>query len=96
LKLVHGHSDEKTLVSVFWTTNGSGAKIEARVSFTGLPEIVYMSKFGLNGDGRVGNTEGVRGSVLRGDLVFQGLGFGKVQLIDIVSNMRLKASQNKR
>jgi hypothetical protein len=42
------------------------------------------------------NREGVRGGVLWGDLVFRGLGFGKVQLADIVSNMRLKASQNKR
>ena len=38
------------------------------------------------------NREGVRDGVLRGDLVFRGLGFGKVQLADIVSNMRLKAS----
>ena len=42
------------------------------------------------------NREGVRSGVRRGDLVFRGLGFGKVQLTDIVSNMRLKASQNKR
>jgi hypothetical protein len=45
-------------VIVFWTTNGSGAKIEARVSFTGSLETVYMSKFGLNGDGRVGRQRG--------------------------------------
>jgi hypothetical protein len=45
-------------VSVFWTTNGSGAKIEARVNFTGSLETVYMSKFGLNGDGRVGRHRG--------------------------------------
>jgi hypothetical protein len=38
------------------------------------------------------NREGVCGGVLRSDLVFRGLGFGKVQLADIVSNTRLKAS----
>jgi hypothetical protein len=38
------------------------------------------------------NREGVRGGVLWGNLVFRGLGFGKVQLADIVSNTRLKAS----
>ena len=36
--------------------------------------------------------DGVRDRVLRDDLVFRGLGFGKVQLADIVSNTRLKAS----
>jgi hypothetical protein len=42
------------------------------------------------------NREGDRDDVLRGDVVFQGLGFGRVQLADIVSNMRLTESQNKR
>jgi hypothetical protein len=42
------------------------------------------------------NREGVRDDILRGDLVFRGLGFSKVQLTNVVSNMRLKASQNKR
>jgi hypothetical protein len=45
-------------VSAFWTTNGSGAKIEARVSFMGSQETMYMSKFGLNVDGRVGQQRG--------------------------------------
>jgi hypothetical protein len=83
-------------VIVFWTTNGSGVQIEARVSFTGSPETMYMFKFGLNGDGRVGQKRGCPWRRSTGDLVFRGLGFGKVQLSGIVGNMRLKASQNKR
>jgi hypothetical protein len=58
LELVHGHGGGKTLVIAFWTTNGSDAKIEARLSFTGSPETMYMFEFGLNGDGRVGQQRG--------------------------------------
>ena len=96
MKLVHGHSVGKTLAIAFWTTNGRGAKIEARVSFTGSTETMYTFKFGLNGDGRVGQQRGCPRRRSVGNLVFRGLGFSKDQLTDIVSNMRLKASQNKR
>ena len=41
MRLVHGHGVAKAPVNVFWTAKGSGSKIEARVSFTGSPEIVY-------------------------------------------------------
>jgi hypothetical protein len=83
-------------VIAFWTTIGRGAKIEAWVSFTGSPETMYTFKFGLNEDGRVGQQRGCPRRRSTSDLVFRGLGFGKVQLIDIVSNMRIKANQNKR
>jgi hypothetical protein len=52
--LVHGHGGARTSVSAFWVTKRGSVKIEARVSFTGSPEIVYTHKFGSNGDGRVG------------------------------------------
>jgi hypothetical protein len=68
------------------------AKIEARGSFTGSPEAMYTLEFGLNKNRRLGNKEGVRGSILWDDWVFRSVGFGKVQLAGSESNRKLKTS----
>jgi hypothetical protein len=78
LKLVHGHGGETTLVIAFRTTNGMDAKIEARVSYTGSPEVMHTLEFGLSKNRRAGRQRGCHDDVLRDDWVFRSVGFGKV------------------
>jgi hypothetical protein len=47
-----------TLVIVFWTTNSSDAKIEARGSFTGSQETMYTFEFRPNEDRKAGRQRG--------------------------------------
>jgi hypothetical protein len=49
----------------------------------------------LTGIGKWVDREGVRHDVLRDDWVFRSLGFGKVQLADTVSNMRLRQAKTR-
>jgi hypothetical protein len=58
LELVHGRNGGMILVIAFWSTNGMDAKIEARGSFTGSPEVMYTLEFGLNNNRRVGQQRG--------------------------------------
>jgi hypothetical protein len=65
-------------VNAFRTTEDMDDKIEAWGSFTGSPEVMYMLEFGLGKSRKVGRQRGRRGGVLRDDLVFRSVGFGKV------------------
>jgi hypothetical protein len=58
LELVHGHGGETTLVIAFRTTNDMDAKIEARGSFTGSPEVMHTLEFGLSKNRRAGRQRG--------------------------------------
>ena len=78
MELAHGHGGETTLVIVFRTTKGMAAETEAWVSFIGSPEVMHALEVGLNKNRSVGRQRGCRGGVLRDDLVFQSVGFGKV------------------
>jgi hypothetical protein len=78
LELVHGHGGETTLVIAFRMTNDMAAKIEARVSFIGSPEVMHTLEFGLSKNRRAGRQRGCHGGVLRDDWVFQSMGFDKV------------------
>jgi hypothetical protein len=64
-------------VNVFRTTDDMDDKIEAWGSFTGSPEVMYTLEFGLGKSRKVGRPRGRRGGVLRDDLVFRSVGFGK-------------------
>jgi hypothetical protein len=58
LELVHNHGGEATLVITFRTTNDMHAKIEARGSFKGSPEVMHTLEFGLSKNRRAGRQRG--------------------------------------
>jgi hypothetical protein len=65
-------------VNTFQTTEDMDDKIEAWGSFTGSLEVMYTLEFGLGKSRKVGQQRGRRGGVLRDNLVFRSVGFGKV------------------
>jgi hypothetical protein len=83
-------------MNTFRPTDDVTDPIEAWESFTGLPEMPHILKFGLGTNRNVGRRRWCHDGVLQSNCVFRWWASAEFQLVGMESNRRSKANWNKK